>query len=465
MTHLNRHPKKNHHKAGKSLQSSILSRLSKSKKSQDSHDSVTIPTQSIVAAENHPNPTSTQAFIVSDEILSPPSPPGSNSKRMSNLKRKRACDFEKLSTLDLIHESRPTSKRINSHAGSSTGDETEAGECEDRVEEAEDNFQVEAGAERSGGGDGSLSKEEDKNHEESIDRLIERHSKKIKDEPSKLISEFHRIEKRLSQSNLDPLTRHKLKLERKRLGGLEVYQTASKLGGSLERGGETGKWCAKTLVELGLRPSSPDANASKVSLLDVGAIDGKSYSKFQDWISTTCIDLNPMDDFNQVLKVDFFKFPIPQTEDEKFDVVGLSLVLNFIGDLKKRGEMIRRSRKFLKQNGKLFIVLPLACLNNSRYLDSKRFELILNYLGFKLMKQHDSAKLTYWFLEKQDPKSLSMNHHLNHPQRKHSHREDASLGDQEDWVRNPQNPKNSTLKFPKVQIRSGPNRNNFCIKV
>jgi hypothetical protein len=101
---------------------------------------------------------------------------------------------------------------------------------------------------------------EDNQEEENkkkIERLIRKHSKKIKDEPSKLISEFHRIEKRLSQAKLDPLTRHRLILEQKKLGGLEAYQTASKIGGALENGGETGKWCAQTLIDLGFRPSGP----------------------------------------------------------------------------------------------------------------------------------------------------------------------------------------------------------------
>ncbi|KAI9600729.1 hypothetical protein H4Q26_000520 [Puccinia striiformis f. sp. tritici PST-130] len=233
----------------------------------------------------------------------------------------------------------------------------------------------------------------------------------IKDDPSKLISEFHRIEKRLSQAKLDPITRHKLILEQKKLGGLEAYQTASKIGGAVENGGETGKWCAQTLINLGLRPSGPANAINKITLLDVGAIDGKSYAKYTDWISTTSIDINPIDE-SIVARCDFFQFPIPKTEDQKFDVVCLSLVLNFIGDLKKRGEMIKRARKFLKPTGKLFIVLPLACLNNSRYLDFERFKMILNYLGFKTIKQHNSSKLTYWLLEKanfeQPNKTLSM---------------------------------------------------------
>ncbi|OAV89225.1 hypothetical protein PTTG_12520 [Puccinia triticina 1-1 BBBD Race 1] len=283
-------------------------------------------------------------------------------------------------------------------------------------------------------------------NKQKLEQLIRKHSKKIKNDPSKLISEFHRIEKQLSQANLDPLTRHKLILAQKKLGGLEAYQTASKIGGAVEKGGETGKWCAQTLIDLDLRPSGPPATINKISLLDVGAIDGKSYAKYTDWISTTSIDINPIDE-SLVARYDFFKFPLPKSELQKFDVVCLSLVLNFIGDLKMRGEMIKRARRFLKPAGNLFIVLPLACLNNSRYLDFKRFRMILNYLGFKVLKQHNSSKLTYWFLEKEDHQSNTVDE------------------TQPDFTSPNHSKSASSLRFPKVEIRSGPSRNNFCIKV
>lgn len=72
----------------------------------------------------------------------------------------------------------------------------------------------------------------------------------------------------------------------------------------------------------------------------MGAISGTSYEKFP-WIKTTSIDLNPQDP-SKVSKYDFMKFPIPE---EKFDVIGLSLVLNFVGDLKQRSPSFITSYK------------------------------------------------------------------------------------------------------------------------
>lgn len=154
--------------------------------------------------------------------------------------------------------------------------------------------------------------------------------------------------------------------------------------------------------------------------------------------SVTSIDLNPQG--KNVQKYDFFDFPLPGPDDKLYDVLGLSLVLNFVGDLRKRGEfkptsirlppscanlprptrlrpvpaahpsvhpptphsaeMIRRTHAFLKPTGLLYIVLPLPCLTNSRYLNHDRWTAILATLGFAPVRQHDSAKLTFWLLKR-----------------------------------------------------------------
>jgi 25S rRNA (adenine2142-N1)-methyltransferase len=49
-------------------------------------------------------------------------------------------------------------------------------------------------------------------------------------------------------------------------------------------------------------------------------------------------------------------------------VVVLSLVINFVGDPRRKGEMLVRCRTLVRDGGNLFIVLPLACMDNSRYI-------------------------------------------------------------------------------------------------
>jgi hypothetical protein len=80
--------------------------------------------------------------------------------------------------------------------------------------------------------------------------------------------------------------------------------------------------------------------------------------------------------------------------------------------------------------------------------------MIINYLGFKVIKQHNSSKLTYWLLEKED----------------HTSQANSSTGNKieeedQDNLTNSTLKTGSSLKFPKVQIRTGLSRNNFCIKV
>lgn len=49
----------------------------------------------------------------------------------------------------------------------------------------------------------------------------------------------------------------------------------------------------------------------------------------------------------------------------------------------------------------LYIVLPRACIDNSRYLTAKHFKSMLASFGFShILKQRDSAKLSYWLLQR-----------------------------------------------------------------
>ncbi|KAM0745973.1 hypothetical protein T439DRAFT_384439 [Meredithblackwellia eburnea MCA 4105] len=260
-----------------------------------------------------------------------------------------------------------------------------------------------------------------------------------------LIQEFHTLEKRLNATK-DERERAELLKKQEELGGLQKYQEASIHGGDKKRGGESGKWCVKVIQELkvgveigkgkgkeaaqevkvgadGKKVYPEKPKREKLRLLDVGAIAGSSYTSYS-WINTTCIDLNPQ--APHVIKADFFDFPTPASEGEKFDVVALSLVVNFIGSLKKRGDIFLHTHQYLKPGGYLYLVLPLPCLTNSRYMSHERLTSILRTTGWSVAKQHDSAKLTYWFLKR-----------------------DETLKDGRVWKRE--------------EVRRGVQRNNFCI--
>jgi len=161
-------------------------------------------------------------------------------------------------------------------------------------------------------------------------------------EHARKIALYHALEKQISRATGPE--RERLIAEQEKLGGLQVYQQASLHGA---RHGESSKWL---MMQLESR-----RGRRKTRLLDVGAIAGTSYNKFRS-VAPTYIDLNP--NAPHVIKADFLKYPLP---DQPFDVVCLSLVLNFVGAIEDRVEMLRRAQLFVHSKGYLYVVLPKAC--------------------------------------------------------------------------------------------------------
>ncbi|KAJ1868417.1 25S rRNA (adenine2142-N1)-methyltransferase [Coemansia sp. RSA 989] len=199
-----------------------------------------------------------------------------------------------------------------------------------------------------------------------------------------LIKEYSKLAARKPQTS-DPEQLQQLDLqcasisqEMAQMGGLDWYQKASLLGQSKQRGGDTSRWLIPKLqgLQLHQRPG-------KLRLLDVGAL---SCNYKEKWIDPLPIDLNSQ--APGIMQQDFLD--IPQANftgkqkafERPFDVVCLSLVVNFVGDPVKRGDMLRKAAQLLVPQGYLFLVLPLACVSNSRYMNDERLLEIAKYLGF-----------------------------------------------------------------------------------
>ncbi|SHO80128.1 Similar to S.cerevisiae protein BMT2 (Nucleolar S-adenosylmethionine-dependent rRNA methyltransferase) [Malassezia sympodialis ATCC 42132] len=247
-------------------------------------------------------------------------------------------------------------------------------------------------------------------------------------EHAKVIAQYHALEKKIARA--PPDERAQLVAEQRALGGLAAYQDQSSTGGAVVRGGESGKWCVKVLKELW--PLS-----RKVRLLDVGAIAGTAYAAWPGFVETTSMDLHPRAD--HVIACDFFDFPVPADDAHKFDVVGLSLVLNFVGDLHRRGAMLVHAHQYLRPGGYVYVVLPLACVANSRYMSHQHFRSLVRSVGYDVVRQEDSQRLTRWLLQQRDPQATEA-----------ARRDVASLF----W--------DGTV-FKKRELRAGAQRNNFCI--
>ena len=129
-----------------------------------------------------------------------------------------------------------------------------------------------------------------------------------------------------------------------------------------------------------------------------------NYASHASWITNTPIDIHSQ--HPDILQQDFFERPA----DQQFDVVSCSLVLNFVSDPLKRGEcmifatdvgeMLRLIHKQLKPatTSRLFLVLPLPCVTNSRYLDRDSMVEIMAHVGFELLRERfkTTGKVGYW---------------------------------------------------------------------
>ncbi|KAJ3164209.1 hypothetical protein HDU88_005521 [Geranomyces variabilis] len=264
----------------------------------------------------------------------------------------------------------------------------------------------------------------------------------------KVIATFHTLNKQLCAvlKAGDSTTAGSIKTQMEALGGLHAYQRASLRGGNEKKGlGACGSWLvpylraelaelrgselAQTVAESGedVATGSSSQQKLKLRLLDVGALDGGTYSKQAAWIDVTSIDLNPQS--QTVKKQDFFERPQPTGAHEQFNVLCLSLVVNFVGDPKLRGDILIHARRFLLPRGLLFLVLPLPCVKNSRYMTHAHLLAILRSIGYELVKHHFARKLALYLLRRVEQGKFKS----------------------QDWT--------------KTQMNPGIERNNFCIVV
>ncbi|GLB11473.1 hypothetical protein AtubIFM57258_008343 [Aspergillus tubingensis] len=217
-----------------------------------------------------------------------------------------------------------------------------------------------------------------------------------------LIRSHHRLLKAHAQAVRagDDALVGKIEAQIRENGGLESYQLASKLGQSLDRGGDSSKvlvdWIAPRLLPMANTPY-------KLRVLEIGALSTKNACSMNKSLDVTRIDLNSQEP--GILKQDFMKRPLPQNEFDRFHIISLSLVLNYVPDAAGRGEMLKRCISFLTTSPpsgssldvtpSLFLVLPVSCVTNSRYLTESRLQDIMSSMGFSLAKTKQTSKLIF----------------------------------------------------------------------
>jgi 25S rRNA (adenine2142-N1)-methyltransferase len=259
-----------------------------------------------------------------------------------------------------------------------------------------------------------------------------------------LIRSHHQLNKKLeiAKSKGNDAEVEDLQKQIEELGGLKSYQQASIQGQSNDRGGDSSvvlmKWLEPTADVLS--KAEP-----KLRLLEVGALSTSNACSKSGHFDVQRIDLNSQGD--GILQQDFMERPLPKSAAEQFDIISLSLVLNYVPDAPGRGEMLKRTCQFLDTRHRidrdaavqavfpaLFLVLPAPCITNSRYMDEGRLGEIMGSLGYVLLQRKQTAKLVYYLWQLKSLPSEART-------------------------------KTKTRKFPKKEVNPGAGRNNFSVIV
>ena len=217
-----------------------------------------------------------------------------------------------------------------------------------------------------------------------------------------LINRHHQLQKRKIQAveRGDKVEEALVETEIAKLGGLGQYQQASLQGQSNDRGGDTSKLLLQWLPTSALRSLN-----RRPRMLEVGALSTRNACSTSGLFESVHIDLNSQEPGIQ--SQDFMERPLPKGASEKFDIISLSLVLNYVPDAAGRGQMLVRTLSFLENSEasatpstepffpSLFVVLPRSCVENSRYLTETRFEELMGALGYAKVCGKSTQKLVY----------------------------------------------------------------------
>ena len=202
-------------------------------------------------------------------------------------------------------------------------------------------------------------------------------------------------------------------------GGLENYQHASQIGQLNARGGDTSRVLISWLEESALvtlatpGPLNTTVGTKKLRVLEIGCLSPENSISKCKACEIVRIDLHSTHPL--IEEQDFMHRPLPSSDNERFDIVSLSLVLNFVPDATQRGEMLVRTTRFLHsllpvapdsvENPEtkvrdrvlpaLFLTLPLPCVENSRYMTVQHLIELMSTLGYSMTFTKSSSKIFY----------------------------------------------------------------------
>lgn len=222
-----------------------------------------------------------------------------------------------------------------------------------------------------------------------------------------LIRKFHVLQTALQSATRlnDAARRDELKLEIDALGGLRAYQKSSISGQDPRRGGDS----SKVLLSWFKSPSCPlclpSINEKPIRVLEIGCLSAdNAISQHPKQIHMTRIDLNAQSP--DIQQQDFLERPVPTSEDDFFEGISCSLVLNFV-PLADRARFLNHLATFLPPSTDtkrwLFLVLPSPCVLNSRYMTQEILLDMLGALGFSMCVSKLTDRMAYWLLQRTGP--------------------------------------------------------------
>jgi 25S rRNA (adenine2142-N1)-methyltransferase len=137
-------------------------------------------------------------------------------------------------------------------------------------------------------------------------------------------------------------------------------------------------------------------------LLDGGALRPDNYARWAAWIAATAMDLRAR--APGIVEQDLLALDLMH-HAARWDVLALSLVLNFVPAPPDRGRMLRVAHAALVPRGLLFVALPAPCVHNSRYLDDARLLALMRAVGFEQVAERcrPGGRMAYWLFRKTEP--------------------------------------------------------------
>eukprot|EP00127_Corallochytrium_limacisporum_P005850 Clim_evm15s213 gene=Clim_evmTU15s213 len=238
-----------------------------------------------------------------------------------------------------------------------------------------------------------------------LDNTTAIHKSASKDKRKKkhaaFISRFHALLKKeeLAERQNDPRAANEARIEMKDMGGLAAYQAMSRRGERRQAPSNVPKWVKDGLISQGLfqRQDLHHLSSSQIKpirLLDVGCLKPEYNEPI---FKPRYIDIQGSEKGVETCDLlDIKPF-------HSFDIVVLSLVLNFSGSSEVRGRMLAHAVGLLVKGGYLAIVLPRACVDNSRYFDHGTLHKLMDVLCCEELMHKDSAKLCYSLWRTENP--------------------------------------------------------------